>query len=274
VVARFVIGALYTAAAMRHANTPTIDVHSAAAAFARDGYVVVRQYASAADCALLRALIDSMLEPLQGPVEFEAETGYPGAPRSFLDTGGLTPRRLLHAYSRDRELRAWARDARVAGLLTVLFDGKAPRLSQCHHNCVMTKHPAFSSQTLWHQDIRYWSFQRPELISTWLALGSERKGNGALSVIPGSHVLEIDAQRYDQALFLRTDLAENKALIAQARMVELDAGDLLLFHCRTFHAAGANETQQLKCSLVFSYHDATNAAKLGTRSAAYPSIAL
>jgi phytanoyl-CoA hydroxylase len=259
---------------MRHANATAIDITAAAAEFARDGYVVIKQYASAADCALLRGLIDAMLEPLQGPVEFEADTGYPGAPRSFLDTGGLTPRRLLHAYSRDGELRRWARDGRVAQLLKALFGGRAPLLSQCHHNCVMTKHPAFSSRTLWHQDIRYWSFARPELISTWLALGPERQANGALSVIPGSHLLEIDAQRYDQALFLRTDLQENAALIAQARMVELDAGDLLLFHCRLFHSAGANETQQLKCSLVFSYHDATNAARPGTRSAAYPSIAL
>jgi len=95
-----------------------------------------------------------------------------------------------------------------------------------------------------------------------------------LWVIPGSHRLDIDAQRYDQALFLRTDLAENKALLKEARMVELDAGDLLFFHCRLFHSAGRNETQQLKCSLVFSYHDETNRPIAGTRSAAYPSIPL
>ena len=41
-------------------------------------------------------------------------------------------------------------------------------------------------------------------------------------------------------------------------MVELDAGDMLFFHCRLFHAAGRNETETLKCSLVFSYHDADN----------------
>ena len=61
----------------------------------------------------MRALVAAMLDPLQGPVEFEAETGYPGAPKSKLDAGGLTPRRLLHAYSRDALLRAWARDPRV-----------------------------------------------------------------------------------------------------------------------------------------------------------------
>ena len=242
--------------------------------FERDGYAVVRGLASAAEIEALRALAASMLDPLLGPVEFEADVGYPGAPKDKRAVGGLTPRRLLHAYSRDPLLRAWARDARVGDRLTTFFGGRAPFVSQCHHNCIMTKHPGFSSLTSWHQDIRYWSFQRADLISTWLALGPERRANGALLVIPGSHRLEVDALRYDQALFLRTDLPENQALIAQAKMVELDAGDMLFFHCRLFHAAGRNETDQLKCSLVFSYHDEFNRANPGTRSAVYPSVAV
>ncbi len=242
--------------------------------FNRDGYLVARQFASAAEVAALRARVAAMLDPLQGPVEFEADTGYPGAPSSRGETGGMTPRRLLHAYSRDELVRAFARNPRVARQLTELFGGRAPLLSQCHHNCVMTKHPEYSSRTMWHQDIRYWSFERADLISTWLALGPERRSNGALLVIPGSHTLQLDPSRYDDALFLRPDLPENRALLAQAEMVELDAGDLLYFHCRLFHAAGRNETQALKCSLVFSYHDADNHATPHTRSAVYPSIRL
>jgi len=240
--------------------------------FRRDGYVVVRQMASAAECSALRNLTDAMLDPLLGPAEFEADTGYPGAPKSQRDTGGMTPRRLLHAYSRDPLLRAWGADARVGRRLVEFFDGRAPLVSQCHHNCIMTKHPGFSSLTSWHRDIRYWSFERADLISTWLALGPERKANGALMVIPGSHLLDLEPHRYDEALFLRTDLPENQSLISRAAPVELGVGDMLFFHCRLFHAAGRNETDALKCSLVFSYHDEFNRPTPGTRSAAYPSI--
>ena len=74
--------------------------------FQRDGFLVVRQLATAQECAALRTLAGQMLDPLQGPVEFEADVGYPGAPKSKLDVGGTTPRRLLHAYSRDPLLRA------------------------------------------------------------------------------------------------------------------------------------------------------------------------
>jgi phytanoyl-CoA hydroxylase len=142
----------------------------------------------------------------------------------------------------------------------------------------MTKHPGYSSATHWHQDIRYWSFDAPDLISAWFALGEEYQGNGALQVIPGTHDLQLDIGldrgRLDRDLFLRPELAENQALIDAAETVVLHPGDVLLFHCRLFHAAGRNETNQVKLSPVFTYHTADNNPISGTRSAMLPSISV
>jgi phytanoyl-CoA hydroxylase len=138
----------------------------------------------------------------------------------------------------------------------------------------MTKYPDFSSVTMWHQDVRYWSFQRPELISLWLALGEERAENGALQVIPGSHRLPYPTGLLDEDLFLRTDLPDSQALIDQAITVELNRGDVLFFHCRTFHAARKNQTDHVKLSGVFTYHDQGNRPMPGTKSAQYASIPL
>jgi phytanoyl-CoA hydroxylase len=138
----------------------------------------------------------------------------------------------------------------------------------------MTKFPGYSSATLWHQDNRYWSFARQDLISAWLALGSENKKNGCLKLIPGTHKMAIDEGRFDAKKFLRPDLAVNRELIEQAIDVELEAGDLLLFHSRLFHAAGRNESDRVKMSLVFTYHGTDNVPIMDTRSARYPSIAL
>jgi phytanoyl-CoA hydroxylase len=52
----------------------------------------------------------------------------------------------------------------------------------------------------------------------------------------------------------------------------LEPGDVVFFHCRTFHAAAANRTGQTKFSLVFTYHALDNSPLPGTRSAATPSI--
>ena len=248
--------------------------------FDRDGYLVVRGLFSHDEYDELRARVLAMLEPLTGPAEFEADVGYPGAPENREAAGGRTPRRLLHAYSRDAALRAVATDVRIGARMRELLSvrrisGVERRhvfVSQSHHNCVMTKFPGFSSATLWHQDVRYWSFDRPELVTAWLALGPEREENGALRVIPGTHRLDFDRGRLDRDLFLRTDLDENTSLIEHAQTVELDAGDVLFFHCRLFHAAGWNRTDSVKLSVVFTYHEGDNLPIPGTRSAAYPSI--
>lgn len=245
-----------------------------AAAFARDGYLVLPELVPADACEALADEVRGALDPVLGPAEFEADVGYPGAPASREDDGGDTPRRLLYAYSRFAGLRAVATGAAVAAALRRAIGPEPARLSQCHHNCIMTKSPGYSSATLWHQDIRYWSFERPELVSLWLALGEEHAENGALLVIPGSHRQPFAVERLDPDKFLRPEVPENQALIHQARLVELAPGDALLFHCRLFHAAGRNLTDQVKLSAVFTYHAESNRPLPGTRSAQYVSIPL
>jgi phytanoyl-CoA hydroxylase len=241
--------------------------------FERHGYLIVRQLAPASLLEAMEAVTDAHLAPLLGPAEFEADVAYPGAPADRLAPGGQTPRRLLHALSRDRSFRAWALSLPVARRLEILLGGPVA-LAQGHHNCVMTKYPGFSSETAWHQDIRYWSFDRPELISVWLALGAERPENGGLRVLPGSHAQAFDRGRLDAALFLRPELEDNQALLASAVDLELQRGDVLFFHSRLFHAAGRNETGSVKRSVVFTYHRQDNLPIPGTRSDVYPSLPL
>jgi phytanoyl-CoA hydroxylase len=242
-------------------------------AFERTGFMVLRGVLGRQQCSQLRDFVQQSLNPLVGPAEFEADVGYPGSPADRQAEGGSTPRRLLHAYARSQLLRDLAMMAAVAAPLNQYLGGQA-MLSQCHHNCIMTKHPGYSSATLWHQDIRYWSFDRPELISAWFALGKEQQRNGALQVIPGTHRLALDRGRLDRDLFLRPELQENQALIEQAETVILQPGDVLLFHCRLFHAASRNQSDEVKLSPVFTYHRSDNLPIPGTRSAAFPSMPL
>lgn len=241
------------------------------AQFHQQGYLVLPQLAPAALLARMRAVALQSLEPLLAPAEFEADVHYPGAPASRLDEGGETPRRLLSAITRDASFRDWATSSLLGSALSALLGGPV-RVAQSHHNCVMTKFPGYSSATLWHQDLRYWSFDRPELISSWLALGEENESNGALQMIPGSHRLLLDRGRLDAELFLRPELDENRPLIDSAVTVSLRPGDVVLFDAQTFHAAGMNCSQHVKLSAVFTYHRADNHPIPGTRSASYPSL--
>ena len=178
----------------------------------------------------------------------------------------------MHAFTRDAVFRTWATSPLVVERVKCLLATERIAVSQNHHNCVMTKHPGFSSETLWHQDIRYWLFDKPDLISVWLALGDEYAGNGGMRLIPGSHRQHLQRGRFDASLFLRPDLDENRALIDSALPAELCRGDALFFHSRTIHAAGQNQTGQVKTSVVFTYRDQDNLPLAESRSARYPDI--
>jgi len=216
--------------------------------------------------------VEGSLHPPLAPLEFETDVQYPGSPADRLSPVGDTPRRLLNAYTRDRVFREWATSKALTGRVRQLMGADHLELSQNHHNCIMTKHPGYSSATLWHQDIRYWLFDQPELISVWLALGDEYEQNGGMKMIPGTHQLELDRGYYDAAYFLRTDLPENQALIDSAVTAKLNRGDVMFFHCKTLHAAGQNKTEQIKYSVVFTYHASDNQPIAGSRSAAFPDI--
>ena len=241
--------------------------------FARDGYQVVRGMIPAEACARLRAVAERDLATAAPPVEYEADTQYPGAPGSLEAPGGRTVRRLLQAYARDAAFREWATAAPLVARLRQLL-GPRIALSQAHHNCVMTKDPRYSSITSWHRDIRYWSYERPELVSVWLALGEERPENGCLMLLPGTQAMTFDADQLDAAQFLRTDVAANAALLRTRVYAELDPGDVLFFHCRLFHAASHNRGTHTKFSAVFTYRAIDNRPLPGTRSASLPDIIL
>ncbi len=242
------------------------------AQFERDGFIIERELADPDVCAEMAAIVDRSLQPTLAPLEYEADVHYPGAPGSRHAEGGLTPRRLLHAYTRHPLFQQWARSTEIVSRLQQLMRTTHVLLSQNHHNCIMTKFPGYSSMTSWHEDVRYWSFDKPELISVWLALGDEYPDNGGMFMIPGTHNVHFDRGRLDAALFLRTDLEENKALINSAVVAQLKAGDVLFFHCKTYHAAGKNITDQVKCSAVFTYRANDNLPIPGTRSANYPDV--
>lgn len=147
-------------------------------------------------------------------------------------------------------------------------------MSRAHHNCLMTKHPEYGSMTGWHRDIRYWSFEREDLVSVWFALGEENVDNGALWLVPGSHEMTFEADRFDQAKFFRADHADNREIIRTAVSPRLTAGDALFFHCNTLHSAGKNLSEAVKFSLVYSYHGRSNDPLPGTRSASKPEVGL
>ncbi|MBC7503213.1 MAG: phytanoyl-CoA dioxygenase family protein [Herminiimonas sp.] len=241
--------------------------------FEVQGYLVLRTMVTPATCEQMLAVAAHHSTEAIAPIEYEVDVGYPGAPASPHALGGRTIRRLRGAYERHTCFREWASDPIMAARLKQLFNEDIC-LTLAHHNCIMTKHPDYGTATGWHRDIRYWSFKRPDLICTWLALGHENGMNGGLKFIPGSHRMHIMPAQLDTLDFLRPDVVENQALFDQGLQLELQSGDVVLFHSGLFHAAGRNASNVIKTSVVFAYHAASNGPIPGTKSAISRTVAI
>jgi phytanoyl-CoA hydroxylase len=261
-----------TVAGERETQIPASEFTSEeVAGFQRDGYVIVR---GLGDAALRERMLQATLDGLgrdSGPVEYEAELHYPGSPNSLHSEGGRTVRRLKQAHSRGDVFTEWISHSELTTRLRQLL-GPHVVMPLVHHNCIMTKMPFYSSDTGWHQDIRYWSFRRQELVNVWLGLGKEYPENGCLRLLPGSHRMNFDSSRLDEKLFLRTDHPENQELLQREIVAELDPGDVLFFHCRTFHTADRNRSRDSKFSVVFTFRPGDNSPLPGTRSASLPEL--
>ncbi|QDV49038.1 phytanoyl-CoA dioxygenase family protein [Gimesia fumaroli] len=241
------------------------------AKFEQDGYLILRNLCPESLRQEMLATTKDGLSRVVEPVEYEADVEYPGSPPSRNVMGGETVRRLKQAHSRGMCFTDLINHPALVGRLAQLL-GPDYVMPLAHHNCVMTKQPEFSSDTLWHQDIRFWSFERKELISVWVALGEENLDNGCLKVIPGTHRMEFKPDQLDERIFLRPDVPENQELIDTSVAAELHPGDVLFFHCRTFHAATRNYTNQPKFSAVFTFRPADNPPVRDSRSAALPEL--
>lgn len=247
---------------------------SQAAQFNQQGFLIFKQAVQTELLQQMQQVARQQLIDPQQPYELETTLGYPGAPESLTEHGGSTIRRLLGAYSRSSIFADWATSEFLKNSLQTLFNKQPVYLSQAHHNSLMTKAPRFSSDTGWHQDIRYWSFAQPRLISVWLALGKESAQNGGLWVVPGSHQIQLQPEQFGEQTFFRSDLPQNKTILDTAVAVELEPGDVLFFDSRLLHRASRNHTDEVKFSLVFSYHDADNHPLVGTRSNSMEEICL
>lgn len=241
--------------------------------FHRDGFITVKGLIARELVDRITGVTDHAVAEEIGPVEYESQVGYPGAPKSLDAPGGRTIRRLLQAIGRHP---VFTELAVYPGLLTHLRQLLGPEivLPLAHHNCVMVKDRRFSSATGWHRDIRYWRFERPELITVLLALNDATETNGCLQFLPGSHAFTPDPEQLDEAEFFRTDLLRNKPWLDRATLALMAPGDVVFFHCRTFHGADRNLGGEPRKSVLFTYRAGDNPPLPGSRSASQPELLL
>lgn len=109
----------------------------------------------------------------------------------------------------------------------------------------------------WHQDMRYWGIDGGPVLSVWLAFDDSLKENGALQVIPGTHLAGMlphrQAVRPGNMLTVNQEIPEELVQADEAVICPLLAGQMSVHDGLLVHASDANLSQKRRCGFVIRY---------------------
>ncbi len=165
--------------------------------------------------------------------------------------------------SREEYLRAVCRWDSPNDIVIQLVNELAPKIkpmitellereNKIVRSSIIRKHSEAGKPTHGHQDSGYWLKNASQTydISSWIALENVDENNGALRVIPGSHLQMPEAQQDFLSKYFE-DPAMNWG--DSAITVKMSAGDILLFSPGLWHASHSCSEGQTRSSLVIRW---------------------
>jgi non-haem Fe2+, alpha-ketoglutarate-dependent halogenase len=129
----------------------------------------------------------------------------------------------------------------------------------CWASNFFIKDPFTKSTVGWHQDAYYWPMHPHNSLTVWLAFDDVDEENGAMKLIPGSHlhgvIQHTRTQRTDSVLTLELETGTFQE--ADAVQLKLKAGEISLHDDRCVHGSPANLSARRRAGFTIRY-SATN----------------
>jgi phytanoyl-CoA hydroxylase len=135
-------------------------------------------------------------------------------------------------------------------MLDIAEDLIGPQI-QLFHDQALSKPAHHGGAVFWHQDNAYWRCLPANLISCWLTLDDVNIDNGAMHVIPDSHLAPLAHERSAStgALLDLGDAVETE----KAVVIDLPAGGVMFHHCQTLHFTPPNKTERQRRALALHF---------------------
>jgi non-haem Fe2+, alpha-ketoglutarate-dependent halogenase len=201
----------------------------------------VRQYRDQGYFAPIPALPRAEADRLRGRLEaFEA-----GA--------GPLAGKLRH---KSHLLFTWLNDLiRHPRILDAVEDVIGPDIL-CWGSSFFIKEPHNPGFVSWHQDSTYWGLDPADVVTAWVAFSDSNAANGAMRVIPGSHLMDQVPHRdtfRPENLLSRGQEVMVEVDERQAVMLELAAGEMSLHHVRLIHGSDPNPSGTRRIGFAIRY---------------------
>lgn len=216
------------------------------AAFQRDGYFIAKGVFDAEETALLTSAMEA--DPKIRDHILIREDGEGGGTRI-----------ALWNRAGDSVYGLAARSARLVDTVEALLGGPV-----YHYQSKLTAKEARTGGAWeWHQDYGYWYHNGclfPHLVSCMIALDRTDRHNGCLQFVKGSHLMgRADHVKLTDA---QNEIDPKVVAAARARLetiyAEADPGDVVFFHCNTFHRSDQNRSDRRRWTMIVCYNRVDN----------------
>lgn len=198
--------------------------------YQRDGFIIVRDLFSPDECEKLKIEAQRILH--ENP------------------SASLTV--YLHASVKSSMFRDFHRDPRLIEILKKLLPDGVMFLS----DKIVVKTPEKTFPTPWHMDCFYWPETRPKL-SVWIPFDDVTADNGALTVVPGSHLKEwtkaTEALPNGEFLY---QIADKDVEPEDVVTCEIKRGSVIIFPDRLVHGSTSNKNRTDRFTVISTYHAA------------------
>jgi hypothetical protein len=118
-----------------------------------------------------------------------------------------------------------------------------------------TKEPHDPGFVSWHQDAHYWGLSSGDVVTAWVAFVDSDHENGAMRVIPGTHLVDmphVDTFAKDNMLSRGQEVAVD---LGGREFVELElkAGEFSLHHVGIVHGSEPNNSNRRRIGFAVRY---------------------
>ena len=201
-----------------------------------------------------KVLDDKEIETLRGEYDREMHAAQESGAASNLSvtaadkaSGRAAPVKMLQLMQMCERNIHFRRLIYHARILDIVQDLVGPNI-MLFHDQALYKPPFTGGAVNWHQDNAYWRCAPATLVSCWLTLDDVVKENGAMQVIPGSHLKPARHEKTSTERLIETQVDDSKALA-----VDLPAGGCMIHHCQTLHYTQPNTTSRQRRAYAIHY---------------------
>lgn len=248
------------------ANVTQMDESGLKEAFDRDGYVVMKTFLSPDVIEGVRGELDVL-------VDREAERLMAAGRISddFSDAPFETRIARLFEHCMDVAPTSFRPELHGPGLFDLFFHPQlldvvqlllGPEIRLYPNYTARPKFPEWKGTlVLWHQDGGYTAQAADgvaslRMVNVWAPLVPARVKNGCMQFVPGTHKLGV-VPHEKREYYLEIAQEELDLRLGQAVSIEVNPGDVVLFHNLMFHCGLPNRTRTVRWSMDWRYQDAT-----------------